>query len=79
MKRLLSLLLVLVTVVTVFAGCQAPAVTQGPGKTQQSTAGEKNTDGWGRPWVDGVIPEGLHFGGIAAKKAEKSINSANAY
>ena len=63
MKRLLSLLLVLITVVTVFAGCQGPAATQGPGKTQQQQTGKKDVDEWGRPWVDSVIPDELDFGG----------------
>ena len=63
MKRSLSLLLILATIVAVFAGCQTPAPTQGPQTTNQTVTDGPKFDQWGRPWVDSVLPDGLNFGG----------------
>ncbi len=66
MKKLLSLLLVLVTVVCLFTAC--PAQTNPGSKTEENqgqTGGQKDTsdtDEWGRPLVESSLSDDLDFG-----------------
>ncbi len=70
MKRLLTLLLVLAMVVTLFAACAEPATTQAPQGTQEQTQGtgeketsDKDKDEWGRPLVESSLASDLKFDG----------------